>query len=472
MSKKGDLVKNTLIIAIGKAATQMSAFLLLPLYTYFLSPGEYGLADLVITYLIIAVPALTLQLELAAFRFLIDARDKPSEKTKVISNILYMVFPIALCASTVFVVIGATLELQYVELIILTAVAIMLSSLFLQITRGLGDNKRFAKASIIVGLMTITTAILFIATMKLGVAGMFLSLAISNLAGTLYLLISLRLYRHIKLRARNKEAQRAMIGYSAPLVPNGIAWWTTNAADRTVITIILGSAANGIYAVSSKYSAILSSLFSVFSMSWTESASLHINSKGRDQFFSDVASVAVRLFGSLSLVIIAAIPFVFSLLINKSFGEAYLYVPVLIISAFFSSIAGIYNSIYVAKKLTRQVMNTSIVSAIISITLTVVSIPFLGLYGAAIGTAIGFLSMAIFRHFDVQKHVRITYEKNMFVILFALSVIIFSLYYMATLWASLTGFAIATTAAYLLNRYELGRVKTMALGKIKKPKKA
>ena len=64
MSKKKDLVKNTFIILLGKVCTQFLSFFLMPLYTNVLSSSEYGTVDLIITYVALFVPVITLQIEM------------------------------------------------------------------------------------------------------------------------------------------------------------------------------------------------------------------------------------------------------------------------------------------------------------------------------------------------------------------------------------------------------------------------
>jgi O-antigen/teichoic acid export membrane protein len=56
MNKNKELVKNTIIIFIGKACTQFITILLLPLYTKYLISSEFGIVDLVITYISLFVP--------------------------------------------------------------------------------------------------------------------------------------------------------------------------------------------------------------------------------------------------------------------------------------------------------------------------------------------------------------------------------------------------------------------------------
>lgn len=468
MSKASNLAKNTVILAFGKMSSQLVGFFLLPLYTYYLTPSEYGFVDLVAVLMTLLLPSLALQLELGLFRYLIDARSSEAERSRVVSNVLYMVVPLVLPWLVAFAGYGLITGFEYTWLVLFAGVAMLLSNLTQQMARGLGDNKRFAMASLLIGLTTLLGALVFIVYMGLRIDGMLLSVAVANVVAAVYLTVRMKLYKYVKLGVADKQLQREILGYSVPLVPNGIAWWVINASDRTIISIMVSTAANGIYAVSTKYAAILGSLFSIFNMSWTEAASIHINAPDRDKFFSQVANASTRLFGALGLGLIATMPFLFPLMVNEEFKEAYLYIPIMIIGVFFNAVVGIYSAIYVAKKLTRQVMNTSLAAAGLNIVLTIGLIPFFGLYAAAGATAIAFLAMAIFRHYDVKKYVQITYEKNMFMILALLYGLVMYLYYLDTLWASITGLTIAASAAYFLNRHELGQISSLVMGRMRK----
>lgn len=451
MSKRKELVKNTAILAIGKVSTQLISFLLLPLYTLFLSPGEYGTVDLIITYISLLAPTLTLQLEMASFRFLIDARDHEHQKTRIISNILWIVLIIMIICIALFILANIFITLQYANLILLCLCAITFSNLFLQFARGMGGNKKFAIASLITGLMTLMATVGLVIFAKMGAEGMLLSIVAANTACALYLFFALKLYNYIRLRDYDKTLQRELISYSSPLIPNGISWWVINVSDRTIISIIIGVAANGIYAVANKYAAIFSSIFAIFSMSWTESASVHINSKDRDSFFSETINASIRLFGSLGLVLIAFIPLLFPFLVNTAFNESYLYIPILVVAAFFNAIVGLYSAIYIAKRLTKQVAATSLVAAALNISLTLVFIHFFGLYAAASATALAYLAMAIYRHYDLKKYVKITYEKNLFIKLAFIYVVTLTLYYFNNPISNFINATFAIIIAILLN---------------------
>jgi O-antigen/teichoic acid export membrane protein len=450
-SRSSYLARNTFILAIGRVSNQLVAFLLLPLYTYFLTPSEFGVVDLMATYLALLAPALTLQLEMASFRFLVDARKNENSRSVVITNIFHLLFVLIVPIAVALFILGTIFGFQYTNTILLAGLSIISLNMMLQISRGLGENKKYAIASMITGLTMAISAVWLIAFAGMRIEGMLLSIAISNFVGALYIFSTMRLHHYLKRGLGDKVLQREILGYSIPLVPNGAAWWVISVSDRTVVTIMINTMANGLYAVSSKYASIFTSLFSIFEMSWTETASIHINAPDRDKFFSDVSNAAVRIFGALGLGLIAVIPFIFPWFVNESFHDAYYYIPILVLAAFFNMIVGLYSAIYIAKRLTRQVMNTSLIAAGLNLVLTISLIPVFGLYAAAFATAIAFLTMAIFRHFDAKKYVVITYQKRVFVVLAALYILIAALYYTDNFIANLIALSIALIASLILN---------------------
>jgi len=452
MNRKKELAKNTLIISLGKFSTQLIAFILLPIYTLYLTPADYGLVDLIITYVALLIPVVTIQMEMAAFRFLIDARENEAQKKAVISNVLRIVLSLLTVIVAVCVGLAQFVHIPYFSLILITIVATLFTNLFLQFARGLGDNKRFSIASVVMALATLAGGIGFVVYARDGGGGVLAALALANVVASLYLFFSLKLYRYIDLRLGDRVLEKKLLGYSVPLVPNGLSWWAISVADRTIISIMLGLAANGIYAVSSRYAAVLSSMFFIFSMAFTEAASVHINAKDRDSFLSETNSASLKLFGALGLLLIALCPFVFPWFIGPEFQAASQYVPILIVAVFFNAVVGLYSAIYVAKKMTKQVMNTSIAAAVINIGLTLALIPLLGIYAAALATAVAFLAMAIFRHYDLRKLVQITYEKGLFLKVGAAYTVVIGLFYMGNIVAQLTALVLAVGVALAWNK--------------------
>lgn len=452
MNKKKQLAKNTIIIFLGKVCTQLISFFLLPLYTGYLTTSDYGIVDLITTYVTLLVPIITLELEMSIFRYLVDSRSKSKDEKKLISNNFFILAYSLIIFIILYVIITCFWKFDYRWIILVNIIVCTLSGNLLQVARGLGKTIDYAISCIITGLVTVCSNILLIVVFNMGAEGMIISMALANGMCSLYLFLRLGLYKKNNFSLIDKSLIKEMYKYSIPLIPNGVSWWIVNVSDRTIISYVLGAGANGLYAVSNKFPTILSSLLGIFNLSWSESAALHINSSDRDEFFSDISNTVVKLFTSLGVGMIACMPFVFPLLINAKYSDAYNYIPILILGAVFNVAICLYSAIYIAKKMTKQVANTSIIGAVINIVVNILLIKYIGLYAASLSTAVAYFAMMLYRHFDLKKYINIKYEAGLMiktVVIFTFSII---LYYQHNLILDIINLIVVVIYAVLLNK--------------------
>ena len=210
MSREKELIKNTGIITIGKICTQMISFFLLPLYTAVFSTEEFGIVDLFNTIVAFLLPILTIQIDQALFRFLIDARDNEEDKTKLITSAFSLVIIGIIAYSVIFVCIAPFISNEYKYFLLINVFANILSTLMLQVARGLGNNKEYSIGSFIVAAFTVILNVLFIVVLKLRVEGMFLAIFIANIMAAIYLLISKKTYKYISFKLFDKKLLKAM----------------------------------------------------------------------------------------------------------------------------------------------------------------------------------------------------------------------------------------------------------------------
>ena len=416
MGRKKELVKNTFIIFVGKFCTQFVTFLLVPIYTFYLTTSDYGYVDLIQTYISLLIPIVILRFDSAIFRFLIDVRNDEEEKTEIISSsIALIVFQIVLLI-IVFLAINYFFNIPYWFAIILNIVFVSISSYLLQLTRGIGKNFDYSISVILSAVITIVLNLILIVRYKSNASSILYISAIANFICSLYLVIKNKIYQNVKLKSFSKRKIKEMLKYSLPMIPDGLSWWIVNVSDRTIIASLIGVSANGIYAVSCKFSNILSSIYQVFNMSWQESVSLHINDKDRDKFFSEVLNNTYVIFYSLCILILVCMPFLFRYFIGKEYALAYTTIPILLMGNLFNALANISGGIYIAKKETQKVARTTIIAAFINIVINLLFIKKFGLYAAAISTLISYIVLAIYRYIDVKKYVKMKINLKMFVI--------------------------------------------------------
>lgn len=452
MTKSQELAKNTLIIGVGKLFTQLLTFLLLPIYTFFLTPADYGLVDLIMTYVLLLTPLATLQIERATFRYLIDDRKEQTQTSTIITNSLGVITVGVLLTCLVLAVINAFYPIPLVTLAALLGIATVYSGLMQQIARGIGQNKTFSIGSIIIGITQVVFVVLLVVILRHGAEGILLASIIANMFGVIYFVYATRCWRHVRRAYLDRTYSRSLLNYSTPLVPSNLAWWVINVSDRTIISIVIGVAANGTYAIAAKLSSVLTLLYAIYDMSWTESVSLHIKSDDRHQFFSSAMDQALRFFGSIGGLLVGGIAVVFPYIVGTAYHDAYNYIPILILGALFGAIVSQYSALYIATKETKKVAASSVGAAVINLVVTLGGIYFIGMYAAALATVLAFLIMAVYRHFDTQRYVNISYRPSTLATLAAAYLVIAALYYLQTPLAAVAALCVALIYALYANK--------------------
>lgn len=452
MNNQKELLKNTIIIFVGRFCTQFISFLLLPIYTSYLIPYDYGIIDLIQTYITLFIPVIALRLDSAVFRYLLDERDNEEKKKIIISTSIISLVIQIIFFTIAYLLVGIWVNITYYWLIIVNIIFMTLTSVLLQVSRGIGDNIGYSLASCVSGFVTILFNIVLVVILKLGGTGVLTATAIANFMCCLTLFFRNKLYRYLKLGLFKLAELKKMLKYSIPMIFDGLSWWVISVSDRTIITAFIDASANGIYAVSSKFSNILSSLYSVINMSWQESASLHINDADRDQFFSKTINNILKIFTYLCMGIIVCIPILFEVLIGSDYKEAKLYIPIILLANIFNVLGGMFGGIYISKKMTKQVAQTTFISAIINVVLNLIFVKQFGLYAAAFSTLIAYLVIFVYRYLDTKKIVVITFDTKMIVKLAMLFILSTILYYIGLWYLDILNFIIIVILAFCDNK--------------------
>lgn len=468
LSREKNLLKNTVIITIGKICTQLITFFLLPVYTALLSTEEYGTVDLLNTLVSLCLPIVTFQIEQALFRHLIDSRNNEREIKNTITTTLVTVSLQSMLYLIIFAIIAPFIHNQYKYYLETNVIACIFSSIMLQISRGLGDNKKYALGSFITALTTVLLNVLFIVVFKWGAYGMLTATLIGNIMCSLYIFVAKKVYKYINIKLYSKELLKKLWRYSLPLIPNAISWWIFNSSDRIIVSSILGISDNGILSAAYKFSSVYITIYNIFNMTWTESASLHINDKDNNQFFSKIIDTTLRLFTAICFGIIVCMPFIFPIMINKKFAQAYNQIPILMISSLFNVVVGLISVIYIAKKDTKAVAKTSIWAAIINVIVNLGLINFVGLYAASISTLAAYFLMSIYRMHDVKKYIKLKLNKKFVISAIIMIPIIFICYYINNLYLNTIMILITIIYDWLINRKSVSLIINMVKDKFLK----
>lgn len=88
MDRNKELIRNTVILGAGTLIPKVFSLVILPILTTYLTTVEYGNFDLVNSIVSFVVPIITLQIQQAAFRYLVAAKNDLEKDRLVTTSIV------------------------------------------------------------------------------------------------------------------------------------------------------------------------------------------------------------------------------------------------------------------------------------------------------------------------------------------------------------------------------------------------
>jgi O-antigen/teichoic acid export membrane protein len=466
MSKEKTLLKNTIIYSIGNFGSKILSFVLLPFYTYYLSTNDYGYFDLITTTVMLLTPIITFQIFDGLYRYLLDSKND-DEFSNIISNSFFIVIRNLIIFIIVYVIFVQFKSFRYQYLILSQLGLGILTSFCLQISRGIKRNIEYSISGILSTIIVLASNIIFITVMNLRVGSLIMSNILAYVVVIIYLEWKLKLHKYLKIKLNNKAIKKQLVLYSIPLIPNLISWWFMNVSDRYFLALYKGIEANGIYAISNKFPSILIMLNSIFSLAWQESAITEYNSKDRNKFYTKMFNVLISIEFTSVIILLAFTKFIMTFMVNNKFSSAWLYVPFLYMGTIFNSFSSFYGTGYMSSKDTIGAFSTSVFGGIINVIINVISIPIIGIQGAAFSTMISFLVMWVARLLQTRKYFKIDIDLKKFILLSSLSILFIVFYYINNNILEVIMMILSIIITFIFNKDLINKVMKFMVKKIR-----
>lgn len=426
--REKQLIKNTFILAIGNISTKCMTFLLVPIYTNYLSPADYGLIDLLNVVVLLLVPIVSVQIPNGMFRFLID-RNKNDEKEKIVTNVILLTTIISAFFLLCALAIKCIFDLQYLELLVLCVITNIFSVIELQYARGEGNFVTYTVSSVIISVVTIGSNIIMIVFLNYGGKSILVSAIIAYICGTVYIVLATHNYKYIKIRAIDYKISKEMLKYSVPLIPNELSWWITNASDRLIVVSFLGASSNGILGIAYKLPSIYTTLFNIFNITWAESICRAIRDIDAKHYINKMFSRAFVILLELETIIVTIIPLIFNWYIGSNYKDSYYLVLILCVAMFINSLGSLYGGIFLAKKQSREIAQSTIIGAVLNIFFHLILIKYIGLYAAVISTLISYIVICFIRYMQCKNLIVLKWNRQLLArtLLFSIAIVLYCL---------------------------------------------
>lgn len=416
MNKYKKLVNNSVIFTIGNFGSKLINFFMVPLYTNYLSTGEYGSADLFLTTRNMLLPFLTMELGQAAIRYTIS-ESTDIEKKDIFSNLVVYSVVISfllILLSPVFKLFDIV-ESSLAMLIILLILSVINNFLSLYI-RGIGLVRQFAINGIITTIVTVVSNVILLIVFDLGLNGYLISILLATFISNLYLLGCISKKINIFSYNFNPKLFIKMLKFSIPIIPTSAIWWIINGSTRYFILYFLNASANGIFAVANKIPSVISLFSGIFFQAWQLSSFEEYDSEDKDLFYSNIFnlfSTFMFLVGGALLIVIKPI---FAFFVASDYYSGWEVTPLLILAVIFQGFSSFLGTNYTSAMKTSGSLTTALFGGIVSLIASFIFIPLFGLLGAGVSSLLSFVGIFIIRLIDTRKFVKINLNTKIFLL--------------------------------------------------------
>ena len=415
--KHKDLSKNVVLFTISSFGSKLLTFLLVPLYTSYLTTEDYGFADLVSTTVTLALPILLVCVESGVLRFSFD-KDKTIEE--VFSSSSYILLRgTAIClvlAALVALIPNPPFDKIYILFFILMFIANGFSTFMACFYRGADRVGIMVESSLIHTALTCGLNILFLAVLGYGIHGYMVANFLGTYVSIIWGALRIKVWRYFAVSKIKKPIVKDIQKYCFPLIFNKLGWWINNSIDKYIVTFFLGTHSNGVYSVSYKIPTILSTLGGVFADAWALSAIKEFDPEDSDGFIIGMYNLynSVLVIGC-SVLIVLNIPLAMFLYKNEFF-VAWKYTGPLLLSMVFGSLAGFLGCITAAVKDTKISAYSTITAGIVNIGISLLLVKPIGIMGVAIGTLVSNIVIWVMRLWRAKRHMklRVNYARDFF----------------------------------------------------------
>ena len=247
---------DAVIYGVGSALSQAVSILLLPLYTRYLSPADFGVMEIIERIgNIMNICLMTGGVSQAAMAFYLQANDK-ADRERVAVSVAVMLSICFVLAGLVTIVVAPALsgwlELKNPKLLVFGALTVLTQlSLVLPLTmmQARVESIAYVSISIAMSVLRIGLAFLFVAYLGWGLLGVYWSMLITSVGFGVVLM-----GRELRRGSLSVDWQKclAITRFSLPFIPTSMLGFLILNADRFFLLSTAGPAAVGIYSLGAK----------------------------------------------------------------------------------------------------------------------------------------------------------------------------------------------------------------------------
>ena len=326
-----NLAKNISWYTISALFVSGVPFLLLPVFTQYLSPTDYGQMSTIAAYVALLSPVIMLGMPaLFSTDFYRLDQSELRRKSFVLLGLpfgLGVVLFVAFWLLKDYLAVALDTPVAWVPVIPILALLSFIPHWTSVMLRMTDRPKYFAVFQGSQAVLLIATAVIFIVMLDMHWEGRLWSMLVAGLLASIVGLLALRPYLLIATPRQNDV--REALKFGAGLLPHSVFGQLIRQSDRLFIVHFIGLAAAGEYAVGWQVASIMLVLLSSFNQAWTPYLFQRL-SQADEQGKRSIVKLSYQIalgFVALFLIINLAAPLIFSTMISAKYHDAQRFVP-------------------------------------------------------------------------------------------------------------------------------------------------
>jgi len=450
------LASQTAIYGLSSVVGRLLNYLLVPLYTRYFLPEEYGVVTELYAYVAFLVIILTYGIETAFFRFSQKENNRIVYSTSLISLLfssLLFIILMFVFSENISSSIGYPNNQEYVKWFALIIGLDAISSISFAKLRALNKATRFALIRLVNIFINIGLNLFFIIYCPYAIENNLQSLNfvnsvysasvgvgyifIANLFASAITILMLLPEMINSVWIFERHLWKKMMIYASPLLIAGLAGMTNETIDRILLKYLLPESSNisreiGLYGAFYKLSIIMILFIQTFRFAAEPFYFSQEREHNSRKIYADVMKYFIIVTSFIFLIVTTFYDFFINFLGSKYHDErGFLVVSILLFANFF---LGIYYNLSIWYKLTEKTRYgayIAIFGASITIILNILLIPVFGFVGCAFATLICYSSMVLLSFYLSNKHFPIPYNYYRILMYFLLMIFIYLIIYYA-----------------------------------------
>lgn len=424
------LLSASAVYGLGTAASKFIGFFLLPVFTRYLLPSEYGLFETFNVILLLMNTVGVLGMDSAMMRFYYDAQED-AHRRDVVSTafVLTLVVGIAIAGMGALATPWANQWLfpgqdhratMYATMIAVVGSIVNTAQLALFQTKrepGRYSVLTFVRFVLMYGLSVLALM------QGLSVFGLMLS-QVAAFGGTLLLGF---VYAKSDIRLSiSWPLAKDMMRFSAPLIVGGVSIWLLSSSDRFFLLRLSTLHELGLYSLGSRLASLVLFAVTAFQMAWPQFALSRIQDENSGYTMARI--LTYYLFVGILLVVSVSLftPEILRLMATSTYEGAGSVVTLLSCSFLFYGCYFVISIIMSITKNTLSILPVTVPPLIVSLLLNFYLVPVYGGIGSALASTAAYFLMAVLAYVFTRRLRPVSYEWNRVGKMISLAVIVLS----------------------------------------------